>query len=72
MIQKDEDIKSIHREVLCDTCGKGLKVDSNILLNRAVVILKYLGYNIDGNAEDGFTVKCIPCQRREWLNEAKK
>ena len=72
MIQKDEDLKSIHRVVLCDTCGKGLKIDSDIPLNRVVAILKCLGYNVDGNTESGFTVKCIPCQRKDWLNEAKK
>ena len=72
MIQKDEDLKSIHRVALCDTCGKGLKIDSDIPLNRVVAILRHIGYNVDGNADDGFTVKCIPCQRREWLNETKE
>ena len=72
MIEKDEFVKSIHRNVVCDTCNKGLKANADMPLNRLVDILRHMCYIVSGNANDGFTVTCLSCQRKDKLNEAEE
>ena len=72
MIQKDEDVKSIHRTITCDTCGMTIKADSDTPINHLVEILRHICYMVISDTNDGFTVKCFSCQRKERIKKKKK